>query len=121
MDLRELYSGKLLQETFQRLQNVRIAKKDSPVYHTKVEGPEIFKDSFLLNWLALNYLFTVGFDHQRTPLMGEIGGIIATRKDKGKKILGISEASITKVMYGIQRVQDSRRLHDDTLLSQLEV
>lgn len=121
MDLQTLYSGELLEEASQRLQSVRsINRKETPIYTTKVESPEVIKHAFLQNWLAFNYLFAIAQDSTGSFIMGEFGGVIGTRHDNEKQVLGISDASVTKVIYGIEQVCESRKNGDRQIISQLE-
>jgi len=122
MGIRALYSGDLHGEAFQRLQSMRVHENSSEPqrFITKIEGPELLDDGFLINWLAMNYLWATDFDHENNPIMGEIGGTISPHPDDGKLVLAIAKASMGKTMYGIQQVKESRRTGDTNIISQLE-
>ncbi len=122
MGIRELYDGNLLQESFQRLQSMRIPDDGSEHRRliTKIEGPEVLDDNLLIDWLALNYLWAMNFDHKGNLIMGEIGGTIPQHPENGGLVLAIADASLDKVLYGIQQVQDSRKTGDRGLILRLE-
>ncbi len=112
----QLYSARALDKAFDKLQKFR----GQPNLSTTMESPEIVGNDVLLNWLAFNYQFATDFDESGDLLMGEIGGIIPTHPKTRQRILAVAEASISKVMYGFQKVSESRRVGDSSIMSGLE-
>lgn len=93
-------------------------------YKCVMTEPEVLPDKLLANWLAFNYIWTVGFKADGTLIMGEVGGIIPTHPKKGKQILATAEASIYKILLGINAIKEAEKTGDKQsekqLLSQLE-
>lgn len=68
MNIKQLYADNLLGSAFGRLYAGRAA--------VGIEGPEILPYRVAANWLAMNYLWALGFDGQGTPVLGEMGGTV---------------------------------------------
>jgi len=120
MGIRELYSGNLLQEAFQRLQSYRVSTTKSENLVTRIGGPEVLDDTILMEWLAINYAWGIGFDHEGNPIMGEFGGTLPKLPQTGKLVIAMSDASMSKANYGIKEVQRSRETGDTSIISELE-
>jgi hypothetical protein len=119
MNVREIYEERLLIEAYKRLQEARLDGKDKRLV-TQICSPEVLPDNLVENWLALNYLFTVGFFDDGRLIMGEIGGIIPTHPITGQGVLAVAEASVGKVMHGINQVKESAKTGNKNLISRLE-
>lgn len=116
MNIRELYENRdaVLAKAFTELQ----AK--SQLLNPKLKSPGVLKDDFLNEWLALNYLWTVHFKSDGSPIMGEIGGIIPTHPEHGKQVLAIAQVSMEKVIYGAKKIKESEKTGAKDIISQLE-
>ena len=116
MNIRELYESReeVLARAFKELQ------ADSQSKVPELRPPEIIDDNLLSEWLALNYLWTVDFRSDKTPIMGEIGGVMPINPEDGKKVLAISDASMSKVMYGADKIKEAENTGDETIISELE-
>ncbi len=121
MNLHDVYSTNFLGEAVLRLQAPRAGDEDCPrQLMTDIKGPEVLSDSFLREVLALHYVFALGFDFSGKPIMGELGGVIARHPEHSGSILAIAEASLSKVLYGIEWTSESRRTQNPALISTLE-
>src|SRR3989344_5198115 len=107
-NLQQLYAtkDKVLAQAAKRLQ----LKNQSLIPQLGV--PETIPDQLLQEWLTVNYMFTVGFIQNGNLVMGEIGGILPTHKEDGKLVLATAEASVHKVMHGIEKVLEADKKHD---------
>ena len=120
MRLDEFYHGTVLTEASERLQDVRIGEtKEDRKLVTRLAGPEVLEDSLVSNWLAFNYLFFTGFDHNNNLIMGEVGGTLPRDIDS-HYALCISDPSCQKLIYGIGEVQRSRKKGDPKIITALE-
>lgn len=120
MNIKELYEGRLLKESYERLQGQRLPKTGDGRLITRLGGPEILSDSLTSNWLTLNYFVALGFDYEKNPIMGELGGVIPRNPEDLKRVLAVSWASISKVGYGIGKVKEAKKTGNTRIISKLE-
>lgn len=74
--------------------------------------PEVLPDKFLANWLAFNYIWTVGFKADGTLIMGEIGGTIPSHSKTKKQVLAVAKASVYKIFVGINAIKEAEKIED---------
>jgi len=119
MNIRDIYQNRdaVLAKAFEDLQAE--TQKLTPV----LDSPEVLQDDFVLEWLALNYVFATDFGADGRPIIGRIGGIIplhpSCTQDK-KRVLAVAAASMNKVAYGHQEIKAFEKKKDKKILSELE-
>jgi hypothetical protein len=106
MNLLDIYAGHFLDDAAHTLQDARFNGEDHQAI-TKLGSPEVMPDALLIDFLAINYEFTVDRRSDGSFIMGEVGGIIPTDPHTGHRVIAIAERSVEKVIYGIQKIQES--------------
>ena len=85
-----------------------------------VGNPIVLDDDIVNEWLTFNYLCAVDFTQDNNPMMGEIGGVIASLFG-GESVLAVADASMDKILYGFGRVKTTEeRKHGPEIISEIE-
>ena len=114
MNVRELYFE------YRDATNLAMRRICKPSSSPELGSPEILLEDILEGWLAVNYLVATGFKPNGDPIMGEIGGVVPTHPKTGYKVLAISDPSMGKVSYGIEKIKEAERTGDYGIISDLE-
>ncbi|HYD02875.1 MAG TPA: hypothetical protein VEC16_01105 [Alphaproteobacteria bacterium] len=83
----------------------------------QLNAPEVLKDSLLETILTFNYLWIVQKRHDKGIILGEVGGIIPTKKDTGKRVIAFAERSVAKINYVALKLNSSP---NESILSEIE-
>ena len=104
---------RLLESGFKKLQEPRVREEGEQHFVTRILGPEYVPDYVLKNWLAMNYIWTLDFGKDGSPMMGEVGGILPEYDND--RILAVARRSVEKVFFGFEKMHEFEKGNQNAL------